>query len=175
MTGLIVRCNTQGKEIKMHQKFITVVAIVVGMTLTVFAAPRDTCGAETGKGERMAKELGLSAQQKSQLKELRGEMRDFRKGQMDKMKALLDKSKEELLKSSPSREVLYGYAREMGELRRAMAEKEADHLLKAKAVLTPDQFAKLLSMDFRQGKGHGPGNSPHDKGGHGGRHPDMDD
>jgi Spy/CpxP family protein refolding chaperone len=132
----------------------------------------------------MAKELGLSTQQKSQLRELRKEMRDFHRSQMDKMRALRDKSKGELLAASPNKEILYGFAREMGELRRVMAEKEADHLLKVKAVLTPDQFEKLLKMDFGQRKGPGPagchdtlqGKWLHGRGPNGGpHHPDMED
>jgi Spy/CpxP family protein refolding chaperone len=80
---------------------------------------------------------------------------------MEKMKALRDKSKEELIKPSPSKDALYAFAKESGELRQSMAEKEADHLLKVKTVLTPEQFTKLLSKDFPFSMEPGPG-GPHD-------------
>lgn len=159
----------------MENKLIIVTALVVSLIAAAVSAPQDSCRTEMAKGERMAKELGLSTQQKAQLKELRGEMREAHKDQMDKMKALMEKSKEELLKPAPGKDILSGYAKEMGELHRVMAEKEADHLLKVKAVLTPDQFKKLLSRDFRRNKDpwHGDGHDslhakcPHGKGLHG--------
>jgi Spy/CpxP family protein refolding chaperone len=163
----------------MQQKLLTVLSIIAIMALSPFASPGDSSGVEMKRGAKIARELGLSDPQKLQLKGLRHDMHEFRKGQMDKMKELLDKSRLELLKPSPNRDVLFGYAKEMGEVRRVMAEKEADHLLKVKAVLTPDQFTKLLSKDFMEGKDRGPGawhdslhgNRPHHDGGpheHGG-------
>jgi Spy/CpxP family protein refolding chaperone len=164
----------------MRQKLITMLTIAVGMTVAAFASPHDSCRADMARGEKLAEKLGLSDQQKSQLKDLRKEMRDFRKSQMDKMNALLEKSKTELLKPAPSKDVLYGYAKEMGEQRRIMAEKEADHLLQVKIILTPEQFTKLLSMKFWEGAGPRPDcakDSLHAKGPHGGNghHPDRDD
>jgi Spy/CpxP family protein refolding chaperone len=138
----------------MHRKLIIVMAVVMSIIAAAVAAPQDSCRTEMAKGEKMAKELGLSTQQKAQFKDLHREMREAHNDQIDKMKALLEKSKEELLKPAPSKDILYGYAREMGELHRVMAEKEAEHLLKVKAVLTPDQFVKLLSRDFKHDKGH---------------------
>jgi Spy/CpxP family protein refolding chaperone len=152
------------------------IAGVCFVAVAIAAAPRDSCGIKEGpRGEKMARELGLSTQQKAKFKEFREEMRDVRKAHMEKMKALLDKSKEELRKPSPSRDVLYAYARESGELRRVMAEKEADHMLKVKAVLTPEQFNKLLGKDFMLRRGHGPDGprgdkGPHEHGPHGDSH-----
>jgi Spy/CpxP family protein refolding chaperone len=141
----------------------------------VAAAPDSSQAKGNGAGDRIAKELGLSADQKAKLKDLREEMKGVRKEHMEKMKALLDKSKEELLKASPNKGVLYGYAKQSGDLRRIMAQKEADHLLKVKAILTPEQFKQLLSKDFRHGAGRGP-TGPRDKGPHGnGPRQEMDE
>jgi Spy/CpxP family protein refolding chaperone len=156
----------------MFRKSIAVISAVACLGFSGFAAaPEDSsCTKEGPRGERMAKELGLSVQQKAKLKELREEMKGIHKAHMEKMKSLLDKSKEELMKPVPSKDVLYANARQSGELRRVMAEKEADHLLKVKAVLTPEQFGKLLSRDFMlrgcPGPGGGPckGKCPHEKG-----------
>ncbi len=126
---------------------------------------------------RLWAQLNLTEDQKAKLKGMRGEMREFRKQNLEKMKVVLDKSKEELLKASPSKAVLYGYAKEMGELHRAMAEHMANHMLTIKSVLTKDQFAKLLSNEFHppMGEGHsgrGPHGPPQEGTGH---RPDFDD
>jgi Spy/CpxP family protein refolding chaperone len=118
-------------------------------------------------------ELDLTADQKTKLKGLRVDMKEFRKANFEKMKALLDKSKDELLKAAPSKTVLYGYAKEMGELHRTEAEHMVDHMLKMKSVLTKEQFEKLIKMGLRRGP-HGMDGKMH-KGGPGGPPPDMDD
>jgi len=162
----------------MSKKMMALFAAVICLSIAASAAaPEDSCaGKEKCRGEKMAKELGLSTQQKAKLKEFREEMREVHQTQMEKIKALREKSKEELLKPVPSRDVLAALAKESGELRRVMAEKEADHMLKVKAVLTPEQFAKLLSKDFMLRMEQGPG-GPHDgKGPHEkGPHHEMDE
>jgi Spy/CpxP family protein refolding chaperone len=149
----------------MRTRMMVAVSAVAWLFVPGFtAAPGDSCCAhDMHRGEKMAKELGLSTQQKSQLKELRETMREAHKDQMQKMKALRDKSKEELLKPVPSKDALYAIAKESGELRRVMAEKEADHLLKVKVVLTPEQFNKLLSKDLPFGMEPGQGGPHGDK------------
>jgi Spy/CpxP family protein refolding chaperone len=126
---------------------------------------------------RIWAQLGLSESQKAKLKEMRKQSMEFRKQNFEKMKVLLDKSKEELLKPSPSKAVLHGYAKEMGDLHRTMAEQMADHMIALKSVLTKEQFEKLLSNEFRPPMpgGHG-GDGPHHgpPGGHGGP-PDFDE
>ncbi|HMD69648.1 MAG TPA: hypothetical protein VKF42_12260 [Chitinivibrionales bacterium] len=126
---------------------------------------------------RIWAQLGLSESQKAKLKDMRKQSMEFRKQNFEKMKALLDKSKEELLKPSPSKSVLHGYAKELGEFHRVMAEQMADHMIALKSVLTKEQFEKLLSNELRppmQGgpRGEGPHHGP--PGGHGGP-PDLDD
>jgi len=149
-------------------RFVNTVLVFGAMGLfgSLWAAGADS-GRVHGKemGEKIAKELGLTADQKTRLKGLREEMRDARKNNFDKIKAMREKSREELLKASPDKSALYGYAREMGELHREMAEKETDHMLKVKGILTPDQFKKLLSKNMWQGKGRG---GPHEEEGPGG-------
>jgi Spy/CpxP family protein refolding chaperone len=116
-------------------------------------------------------QLNLTDDQKTKLKSLRADMKDFRKANFEKMKSLLEKSKEELLKAAPSKAVLYGYAKEIGDLHKAMSEHMADHMMKMKAILTKEQFQKFLSRDFRQGMDR-PGAGPHPS--HGGPG-DMDE
>lgn len=161
----------------MRSKNAVAVAVIMCFAAgaTLAAAPDSSQAKGKGMGDKIAKELGLSADQKTKLKDLREEMKGARKELMEKMKALLDKSKEELLKASPNKGVLYGYAKQSGDLRRIMAENEADHLLKVKAILTPEQFKQLLSKDFRHGPGRGP-RGPHDQGPQGkGPRPEPDE
>jgi Spy/CpxP family protein refolding chaperone len=144
-----------------------IVIIALSMCGAWAAPPAGDSAALKGKdmGNKIAQELGLNADQKTKLKALREEMKTVRKDHMEKMKALRDKSRDELLKAAPAQAVLYGYAKEMGDLHTVMAQKEADHLLKVKAVLTPEQFKKLLSKDFRHGPEEGE-DGPHGKGPH---------
>ena len=136
------------------------------------AAPKDS------SHQKWWAQLNLNDDQKAKLKTLRQDMRESRKANFEKMKALLDKSKEELLKPSPNKTVLYGYAKELGDLHKAMAEHMADHMLKVKTILTKDQFAKLLSNEM-----HPPMMREIHKGQHDDRHgqgpggpsPDFDD
>jgi Spy/CpxP family protein refolding chaperone len=65
----------------------------------------------------------------------------------EQMKSLREKSKAELLKQNPSKKVLDEYASQFGELNKQFAQKRADHMLKIKAILTPEQFTKLLSRE----------------------------
>ena len=163
----------------MRSKNAVAVAVIMCFAAgaTLAAAPDSSQSKGKGMGDKIAKELGLSADQKTKLKDLREEMKGVRKEHMEKMKAILDKSKEELLKASPKKEVLYGYAKQSGDLRRIMAEREVDHLLKVKAILTPEQFKKLLNKDFRHGPGMVPGpKGPHDQGPNGkGPRPESDE
>jgi Spy/CpxP family protein refolding chaperone len=139
-------------------------ALLLGATAS-FAGPRDSSSSavKDSSHQKMFEQLNLTADQKAKMKALRQEMQDLRKANMEKMKAIREKSKEELLKATPNKTVLYGYAKEMGDLHKAMSEHMADHLLKVKAVLTKEQFEKMLSKDFLKGmreqrmKEHGPG------------------
>jgi Spy/CpxP family protein refolding chaperone len=123
--------------------------------------------------EKFFAELKLTPDQKTKLQALHKQMRETAKPFFDQMKGIMEKSKAELLKPQPSKQVLYGYAAQLADLHKQMAEKRADHLLQVKAILTPEQFSKLLSHEppmgpegFRHGDGKGKG--PHhgkDKGG----------
>ena len=127
----------------------TILTVLFFATLTVFAESDTSSAKDTlrfkAMEQHMVQELGLNKDQQVKMKSLHADMKNIRKEHGDRMKVIMDKSKNELLKDSPSRAVLYGLAKEMGDLRTAMAKKEADHLLKLKTILTPEQFKKLLS------------------------------
>jgi Spy/CpxP family protein refolding chaperone len=134
---------------------------------TVFCASDSTDRARDSLHQKWWAQLNLTADQQAKLKALRSGTKDFRKANIEKMKSLLDKTKEELLKPAPSKAVLYGFAKEIGDLHKARSEHMADHMLTLKTILTKEQFQKFLSRDFH--KGMGPGEKGHRP------HGDMDD
>jgi Spy/CpxP family protein refolding chaperone len=159
----------------MHAKMVTCLCVLslVMSASPAFCVPDSAMAARDSSRQKWWAQLNLTADQKAKLKTLRAEMKDFRKANFEKMKSLLDKNKAELLKAAPNRSVLFGYAKEMGDLHETMSEHMADHMLKMKSILTKEQFEKLLSRDmFRgpQGRGH---HAP--EGRRGGAPHDMDD
>jgi Spy/CpxP family protein refolding chaperone len=120
--------------------------------------------------QKMWAELKLTPDQKSKFQALHKQTRETMKPFFEKMKGIMEKSKAELLKPQPSLKTLDGYAAEMGDLHKQMAQKRVEQLLQIKAILTPEQFTKLLSRDFMgppegfgPGKGMGKGRPHHDK------------
>jgi len=95
----------------------------------------------------MFADLNLTADQKTKLKELHKTHKESHKQVFDQMKALRDQTKAELLKAEPSKVVLDQLAAQMGDLHKQLAAKRAGHLLQVKAILTPEQFSKLLSRE----------------------------
>jgi len=101
---------------------------------------------QKGKGEYMKEkwaQLGLTAEQETKLKELHQKTAPARREQMKKMKDVREKINAELLKEKPSKKVLEDYAAQMGNLHKQMNTSAIDHLLKVKAILTPEQFKKF--------------------------------
>ena len=128
---------------------------------TVAAVSAQPCEHHKGMGAgkepqyRMFADLNLSDQQKTDLKKLHTEMTELRQKHLEAVKEVRKKMKDELLKESPSQNVLYGYAGELGELHKQMSKDHVDHLLKVRKILTPEQFSKLVEkqegMDFGKG------------------------
>jgi periplasmic protein CpxP/Spy len=139
--------------------------------LAVSAQPSDSAKAK--HMERMFADLNLTQDQKAKLKALHEQLKGSHKQIFDQMKSLRVKTKAELIKPQPSRQILDGYASQFGDLQKQLAQKRTGHMLQVKAILTPEQFAKLLSRE-EKGRGAGPGG---DKGREhkGGRGPDEDE
>ena len=159
--------------------FSVVLVSLLLSTTAAFCSPDSTRAAPRDSShQKWWAQLNLTDDQKAKLKTLRQEMRESRKANFEKMKVLLDKSKEELLKPAPNKALLYGYAKEMGDLHKAMAEHMADHMLKVKTILTKDQFTKLLSNEMHplgmREMHKDPHDAPHGQG-PGGPPPDFDD
>jgi Spy/CpxP family protein refolding chaperone len=95
-------------------------------------------------------------------------MQKVREKHFEAVRKVRDKIKDELLKDSPSRKTLYGYAGELGELHKQITKERSNHLLKVKKILNPEQFKKLIEHENRMGKGKF-GNRGHRKGRRGGK------
>jgi Spy/CpxP family protein refolding chaperone len=145
-------------------------AVVFGCLFGAYAMPDSTHAArhmsmQDSSHQKIWAELNLTADQKVKLKTMREDAQQSRTAIFDKMKDLRDKSKQELLKEKPSKDVLYGYAKQLAEEQKILAEHMADHMLKLKSILTKEQFEKVLSKDFFMGmqKEHGGNGSGSDK------------
>ena len=116
---------------------------------------------------RMFDELQLTEKQQYQLKSLHDEMTGVRENHHEAVKAVRDKIKNELLKKTPSRKTLNGYATELGKLHTGMTKDRTDHLLKVKEILTTEQFSKLVENEGQmrhkgfRGPGKQGGGCPH--------------
>jgi Spy/CpxP family protein refolding chaperone len=124
-------------------------------SFSAMAAPDSANAVQKEKVKKIFDDLGLNTDQKAKLKDLRAEMQTMRKDHNEKMKTLREKIKDEILKDFPSKSALNGFAKDIGNLRAIMAQKEYEHLLKVKLLLTPEQFKKLLSKELWQGMGDG--------------------
>ncbi len=128
---------------------LSIVATLLLIPAGIFA---QDARAEKHMKKRWA-ELGITSEQEAKLRELHTEAQKSRKAHMEKVKDLREKTRQELLKDNPSKSTLNDYAKQMGDLHKIMNENRIDHLLKMKAILTPEQFSKIASRGFMGGEG----------------------
>jgi Spy/CpxP family protein refolding chaperone len=139
----------------------------------VSAQPNDTMMQKPF--QKMIHDLKLTPDQQAKLQAQHRQMREEGKLIFAQMKGIRDKEKMELLKDKPSKAALDDYATQLAELHKQLIQKRHEHLLQAKAILTPEQFSKLVNHESR---GPGPdGDWPHKNkgGGHGPQSGDMDE
>ena len=146
------------------KKTMIVMAVVVAVVFiagSVFAWG----GCEThGKGskecsnkEEMNKELGLTTEQSKQLETGRQSHRAEVKILHDAMKVKKEELKAAIVKPGATRAQVELIANELKALQARMTDKRIDGIFAVKAILTPEQFAKLETMkeknvNKRQGK-----------------------
>ncbi|MCX5680502.1 MAG: periplasmic heavy metal sensor [Candidatus Omnitrophica bacterium] len=135
-------------------KVMTVVVAVVFITGSVFAW--GGCGA-TGKGgkefpkkeemrKEMKMELGLTAEQSKQLEAGREAHRTEVKALREAMNAKKDELKTAIAKPGATRAQVEPIVNELKAIEAQMTDKRIDGIFAVKAVLTPEQFAKLENM-----------------------------
>lgn len=99
------------------------------------------------KSHMMCEELGLTEEQKVKLKELHQEIKAAREKNFETARNIRMKIRDELTKENPSTSQLDLYAAELGEVHKLTAKQHNDHLLKVKAVLSAEQFAKIVNKE----------------------------
>jgi Spy/CpxP family protein refolding chaperone len=132
------------------------------LTAALLWVPTQSFSAENQGAHRMWNDLQLNADQQSKLSTMHNEMQNLRKNQLEETSAVRAKIKEELAKSSPSKPVLSGFVNELGKLHEKQMQAHIDHMLQLKAVLTPEQFQKVINKQW-----NGRNNKMGAMGGHG--------
>ena len=152
-------------------RYATAAGIVLAAALAVSAGerrggegPKGGTGPEGGQGG-LWKELGLTQQQREQLRGLRQDQVDPNKDFRGRMQEIRKATKEEFSKADPSKSALDKLAGQLGDLAEDLAKEKAEYLLEVKKVLTVDQWAKLLERNWMLdlGPGPGPGGGPRGK------------
>lgn len=115
--------------------------------IAAHAQPADT--AAPRPFQKMINDLKLTPDQQSKLQAQHKEMREQGKLIFEQMKKIREKVKTELLKDKPSQAVLDDCAAQLAGLHKQLIQKRHEHLLQAKALLTPEQFSKLVNHEWK--------------------------
>lgn len=147
--------------------------LLVASAPAVSAQPADT--AAPRPFQRMISDLKLTKDQQAKLQAQHREMREQGKLIMEQMKKIRAEVKTELLKDKPSQAVLDDCANRLAGLHKQQIQKRHTQLLQAKAIMTPEQFSKLVNHESkRPGPERGRPFHGKDKGKHGPPPCDMD-
>lgn len=149
------------------KKMTMVIAVVVAVIFIAGSAfafggcgVQGKDGKECPKGmkEEMKKELGLTAEQDKKLEANKEAHRTEAKALHDAMKAKKDELKAAIAKPETTRAQVEPIVGELKALEAQMTDKRIDGIFAVKAILTPEQFAKLEAMKvshMREWKGRG--------------------
>ncbi|MEI8349292.1 MAG: periplasmic heavy metal sensor [Candidatus Omnitrophota bacterium] len=127
---------------------MVVMGIMVLATQAVCAqdrAPGKNCGGEDVRKnkERFFDELNITAQQKEQLKEIMQENRNKAITHREKLRTSRQALKEELEKVNSDTARINTLVAEVKNIEGQLIDERVNHILKIKAVLTPEQFVKF--------------------------------
>ena len=104
----------------------------------------------------MAKELNLTPEQKEQFREQKYQAKAKKIETRSKLRLKELALRHELEKKEVNRETIDRIVKEIKELHGVMLEQRVDSILKAKEILTPEQFEKFQSLcGKKMQKGHG--------------------
>jgi hypothetical protein len=88
--------------------------------------------------------IGLSEEQIAKLEPLRDEMKKVRAETATESEEFRKQIDAELLKKAPNKKAISSMVQKQGDLRKRVSQARADALLKAKAIVSEEQFAKLV-------------------------------
>ena len=131
-----------------RSRLITAAFIAASLVFSVSADKAAKCPMMHSESEH--EDLGLNADQKAKHDALHKEMQPIIKEYLKTLKDIRDKMKTEFLKASPDQYVLQGLSEQLEKASAAFAAKRIDHLLKLKAILTPEQFTKIIGIKLSE-------------------------
>ncbi|MFA4967020.1 MAG: periplasmic heavy metal sensor [Candidatus Margulisiibacteriota bacterium] len=140
--------------IKKGLLILTVIAIMAPMGFA-FQPPPGGRGLSAGKMiERIAKEIGLSQEQKEKYLAGAKQVEEEAKAIRAKNKDLFDLIKKELQKDAPDSKSIYGYMQQINQNELQVQFKRMEQIIAMKKELTPEQKAKLdqLMKDRQENK-----------------------
>jgi Spy/CpxP family protein refolding chaperone len=137
-------------------KRINWVCVVAVTAAVLFAAAGASLAAERGDGpgkppsdkewKQEQESLGLSPEQRAQMKALREEFRGKQSGVRDQIKAKREAIRQELDGTNPDRARAEAIIKEISVLEQQMEMNRVDEILKIRSILTPEQFQKLHQL-----------------------------
>jgi Spy/CpxP family protein refolding chaperone len=125
--------------------------------------PHQRCGwGEGGFGpearvERMAEALDLTEEQQQGIAAIQEKGRAANRELGKQLKRLENQLEGEMLKDDPSEKTVLELTRKMGDLRTEMRTNRVSNRFAVRALLTPEQRDKMLTLGARHGRGHGCG------------------
>ena len=135
------------KKLMMAMAVVVAVIFIAG---SVFAfggcGYQDKGGKECSKKGEMKKELGLTAEQDKALEANREAHRAEAKAMHDAIKAKKEELRAAISKPGVTRAQIEPIANQLKALEAQMTDKRIDGIFAVKAILTPEQFAKLETM-----------------------------
>ncbi|MBD3419504.1 MAG: periplasmic heavy metal sensor [Chitinivibrionales bacterium] len=124
---------------------------IIGATLMLNPAVSHS-GEQNIRGERikqkLVERLQLTDEQATRLVELRRQIREKKRVEYRKIKAIRKQIKAELAKENPDKAQLDSFAGELGEIHEFVTRNYLQHLIEVKAVLTTEQFEKILKWKW---------------------------
>ncbi len=106
------------------------------------------------QGHKLREKLNLSDKQFAKLNELKKAHREGMKEQREKIKTLRTEMLNEIKKETPNSSTTDRLADDIGKVHAEITKKMNRHLIEIKAVLSAEQFDKLIEMKQRQRKHH---------------------
>ncbi|MBI5699449.1 periplasmic heavy metal sensor [Candidatus Saganbacteria bacterium] len=122
---------------------ITVVLSGISLGVPLFGPPRDKDPMAERMIERMAKDIGLTQQQKDKFLSGAKQIEEEAKEIHSKNKELFDKIEKEILKESPDSKAIYGNMQLISRNMTQIQFKRMDQIIQLRKELTPEQKAKL--------------------------------
>jgi Spy/CpxP family protein refolding chaperone len=129
-------------------KWVSIIMVLVALGVGAFAM-----GSQPAKRfrperrfEGIAKELGLTPEQKVRFMKAARQVEEEAKVINRKNKELFDKIEKELVKEAPDSKVIYGYMQQIGQNNTQIQFKRMDQIIQLRKELAPEQRTKFEKM-----------------------------